>query len=240
MADLQYVTKNRLTTESDDKVAQTRKYVFIAGFVVSALLALFIHPFAGGAAAVFTLFAALTVSGDASVRAGAAGEDNALHLLSQLGPNYTLFNQVDLPSSRSRTGVVEADMLVVGPRCLFVIEIKHNNGEISCEENREQWPVVKTGRGGTRYGKDMRNPIKQVKQQVWLLGEYLKSRNAKCWIQPVVVFTHPEASLAGRHGTSVPVLTAPELIPYLTRFSPENTRPVSSHTLAAISELKKA
>lgn len=237
MADTRYVTANRLTEESKAIQAKGRNLVLILGMPV-AVAGFFIHPLVGlvALAGVAVLYG--STGGSAVIEAGARGEDAALAWLSKLPDTFTIFNQVDVPSEQSRTGVVEADMVVAGPEALFVIEVKHNNGAIDCDESRPQWAVTKTGRGGGRYGKEMRNPVRQAKKQVWLLSEYLKSRKAKRWIQPIVLFTHPDVSLRRPSDLSVPVLTGPELVEYIRNFRPERPRPVKENTVAAIAALK--
>ena len=237
MADTRYVTANRLTEESKAIQARGQNLVLLVG-IPAAIAAFFVHSFLG--IVVLAVVAALFGSrrGSAVIEAGARGEDAALAWLSKLPDTFTIFNQVDVPSEQSRTGVVEADMVVAGPEALFVIEVKHNNGEIDCDESQPQWAVTKTGRGGGRYGKEMRNPVRQVKKQVWLLSEYLKTRKAKRWIQPIVLFTHPDVSLQRPSDLSVPVLTGPELVDYIRNFRPERPRPVKENTVAAIAALK--
>ena len=237
MADTRYVTANRLTEESKAIQAKGRNLVLILGMPV-AVAGFFIHPLVGlvALAGVAVLYG--STGGSAVIEAGARGEDAALAWLSKLPDTFTIFNQVDVPSEQSRTGVVEADMVVAGPEALFVIEVKHNSGAIDCDESRPQWAVSKTGRGGGRYGKEMRNPVRQVKKQVWLLSEYLKSRKAKRWIQPIVLFTHPDVSLRRPADLSVPVLTGPELVDYIRNFRPERPRPVKENTVEAIAALK--
>lgn len=70
----------------------------------------------------------------------------------------------------------------------------------------------------------MRNPIAQTKQLVWLLSEYLKKTNSKPWIQGVVVFTNPDATLEFDGQTSMPVLRGSELNEFLLSFQ-GNSRP---------------
>jgi hypothetical protein len=66
-------------------------------------------------------------SGSAIMQAGAAGEDHALTHLSRLSDEYTVFNQICLPDSKSRTGYREADFVVVGPNGVVIIENKCNH-----------------------------------------------------------------------------------------------------------------
>jgi hypothetical protein len=75
----------------------------------------------------FTIYQSVKKGGSAIMLAGAAGEDLALAHLSRLPDEYTVFNQICLPDSRSRTGYREADFVVVGPNGVFIIENKCNH-----------------------------------------------------------------------------------------------------------------
>jgi hypothetical protein len=152
------------------------------------------------------------------ISSGAVGEDYAMAILSHLPDNFTLLNQLDIPNDKSKTGVNEADVVVCGPNAIFVIEVKNNNGTISCDEDSQRWHVAKVGRAGGEYEKDMRNPIKQTKNLVWLVNEYLKRANSKVWVQGIVLFTNPEASLEIYGKTTLPILIPSELLDFITSF----------------------
>lgn len=237
MANTSHVTANRLTEESKGMQARSRKIVLMLSAPI--VLGAFIFSVGLGCVA-FVIAFVIWVSqrGNAIIESGAKGEDIALKHLKKLPDSFSIFNQVDIPSEKSRTGVVEADLVVCGPSAVFVIEVKHNNGMIECVENSHQWSVRKVGRGGTAYGKEMRNPVKQVKSQVWLLGEYLKHKKAKPWIQPVVLFTNSDVSLNYTDNLSVPVLTMSEIISYLESFKLDSARPVKAVTVEALAALK--
>lgn len=128
---------------------------------------------------------------------------------------------------------------MAGPDCLFVIEVKHNHGRIDCDENRLEWQISNTGRKGIAYDKSMRNPVAQVKQQVWLLADYLKLRRTRTWIQPIVLFTHPAAELINYETTQVPLLKPDQLLAYLLSYQPINPRPVSAQVISALVALKQ-
>ena len=166
------------------------------------------------------------------------GRDIALRLLQNCPDYYTLINQLDSPNARSRSGHTEADLIVAGPDRLFVIEVKHNHGCIDCDENRLEWQISNTGRKGIAYDKSMRNPVAQVKQQVWLLADYLKLRRTRTWIQPIVLFTHPAAELITMKHPGAPA-KPDQLLAYLLSYQPINPRPVSAQVISALVALKQ-
>lgn len=130
---------------------------------------------------VITAFAWFTSNGDEILNAGAEGEDLTIKEIDRLPNSFAVFNQVNVPNVKSRTGYNEADIVVVSDEAVFIIEVKHNNGSISGEIDDKEWAVKKVGRGGTEYGKTMRNPISQVKKLVWLLSEQFKQENNRVW-----------------------------------------------------------
>jgi hypothetical protein len=172
------------------------------------------------------------------VAAGAEGEDHAMSILQRLPDTYALFNQLDIPNSRSSRGVNEADVVVCGPSAIFVIEVKHNNGTIICDEQAPRWKVLKVGRRGGVYEKDMRNPIAQTKTLVWLLSEHLKKSRSKPWIQGVVVFTNPDAELQILGAPSVPVLRATELLDYIETYHGTSRPQILARSMAELAKLR--
>ena len=118
--------------------------------------------------------------------AGAAGEELALTHLSRLSDEYTVFNQICLPDSRSSTGYREADFVVVGPNGVFMIENKNYRGWVKGDWNSDQWELYKIGRCGTPYINSCRNPARQVQVYVSLLAGIFSRRDIKAWITPMV------------------------------------------------------
>jgi len=166
-----------------------------------------------------------------ALMAGAEGEELAISTVSELTDEYFLFNQVDIPSESSRTGFNEADLIVFGPQCVFIIEVKHNTGEISGHSLDPNWRVTKESSGGNEYYSEMRNPIKQVSKLTWLLSKYLKENSENIWIQPIVLFTHTSVRF-GRIESDVPILTTEDICPYKCNV-------ISKSVLDKIIDLKK-
>ena len=124
--------------------------------------------------------------GSSVMLAGAAGEERALTQLSTLPDEYTVFNQICLPDSRSRTGYREADFVVLGPNGVFIIENKDYRGWVKGAWNSDQWKLYKIGRCGTPYINSCRNPVRQVQVYVSLLAGIFSRRDIKAWITPMV------------------------------------------------------
>ena len=222
MARTHFVVANKLL-EKAAAPKRTRQIALLVG-VPLTLVSLFVNGWIAVAIAFITVLIFTFSSSNRVIAAGAEGEEQAMHVLRGLPDTFTIFNQLDIPNARSSTGVNEADFVVCGPNAVFVIEVKHNNGAVVCDEQAQQWQVSKIGRGGTAYEKQMRNPIAQTKNLVWLLGEHLKKANAKTWIQGIVLFTNPTVNLTVLGTPSVPILRPDELLQYMQSFQ-KDARP---------------
>ncbi len=120
--------------------------------------------------------------------AGARGEAIALRTAMQLPPDFTVFNNVLVPG-RAGGRPRELDLVVVGPRCVFVVEVKHYKGEILPPREAPQWKIRKVGRGGTVYYSTVSNPLRQVASASTALASYFNSQGVRSWVQGVVCFT---------------------------------------------------
>ena len=89
-------------------------------------------------------------------------------------------------------GVGEIDCLVIGPSGLYIFEVKHHTGEIVYDENG--WWRTK-GRGRFARSEQLKSPSGQVLGTLNRLKKFLIRHGANVWIEPIVVFTNPAASL---------------------------------------------
>lgn len=97
----------------------------------------------------------------------------------------------------------ECDVLVVNTNGIFVFEVKNYTGVLSGGEADYTWEKVKESDGGNLYSKEIKNPIKQVKRQVWLLKELLESYGIyDFWIDGYVLLVN-----ANPHDESEYILT---------------------------------
>ena len=122
-------TANRITERIEMDRRQSTRTVCKYGIPLM-LLASVIIPFCIPLWALiwFAIYRSTKKSGSSVMLAGAAGEDQALTYLSRLSDEYTVFNQICLPDSKSSTGYREADFVVVGPNGVFIIENKDYRG----------------------------------------------------------------------------------------------------------------
>lgn len=138
MAQNDYVKVNKLHKQASAATANGAIAIVLFILAVGAFFAFDGNLVPGiiliGAAVLFFLRSAP----DAALSAGAKGEDRAMQILTGLPDSFVLFNQLDIPNSKSRTGVNEADVVVCGPTAIFVVEVKNNNGTLL---SRKSWLI---------------------------------------------------------------------------------------------------
>lgn len=235
--DLSYIEDNRIVREIEDNAAavassvlETRKSLH-KPFLVVLLVALLFSPFSQiglVAAAALTCawllywlggewWIASARAGNPILRSGALGELAVLDALEDLGGEWVVLNQVLVPDARSSVGYREIDYVVIGPNGAFIVEAKSYKGHLSGAENDPQWTMLKIGRGGTPYTSSCRNPAKQVRVYIRLLGDALKGRGERLWLNGLVVFSR-DNSLDDIFVQSVGVVQLAGMVDYLTTF----------------------
>jgi len=129
------------------------------------------------------------------LRAGLEGQQMLPEYLDTLPDDYVLINNVQLPGLAA-----DVDHILVGPNGVFVIETKHHRGIISSRNGR--WYQAKVSRSGwLQPEEEFKSPTRQVRRNVNRLRRYLDRHAAtlcqavQLWMEPVVVFTHPETRL---------------------------------------------
>ena len=123
---------------------------------------------------------------------GKTGERNVSRILSQLPPEYRIFNDIYIQTENNLTQI---DHVVVSPYGIFCIETKNYKGWISGGNNSDQWTK-------SLYGRKYRfnNPLKQNFSHVKALSSYLNLSTK--YIIPIVVFLH-EARLMNQTNGNV-------------------------------------
>ncbi|MBQ0079660.1 MAG: NERD domain-containing protein [Eubacterium sp.] len=121
-------------------------------------------------------------SGETEAQAyGRAGEVFAAGVISSLlAPGEQLLTNVRLTHEGQRA---EIDELVVSRRGVFAFEIKNYNGTIVGDEDDFEWHKVNTTRSGQTYFRNVKNPIKQVKRQEYILAHFLRDRGFDVWVE---------------------------------------------------------
>lgn len=133
-----------------------------------------------------------------NLRKGIKGEDFVIETLRNLDDSYCLFNDVRLDNGN-------IDHIVLGSNGIFVIETKNYSGEITC--NGDSWTQRKN-----LLEYDIRSPSKQLKYNAWKLKNILK--NQKLWVNEILVFTNPDATLEMNNPT-VNIVNPDELCKFI-------------------------
>ena len=113
-------------------------------------------------------------------RAGRRGEQYAtMRIQSVLREEDALFTNVSI-SYEGRSA--ELDNVIVNKYGVFVIEVKNYSGHLSGSEDDYEWTKVHISDAGNPYYKTVKNPIKQVKREVYILAKYLDYYGVSVWV----------------------------------------------------------
>lgn len=129
-----------------------------------------------------------TVSEGPQRIAGRRGEERAASIIkSVLREGDCLFTNVEI-SFEGKTA--ELDNVIVNKYGVFIIEVKNYVGYIVGNEEDYEWVKYKTTDAGNTYKKTVRNPIKQVKRQIYLLAKYFDYYGVKVWVDGYALLMH--------------------------------------------------
>lgn len=121
-----------------------------------------------------------------SDKAGLRGEQQATELISSiLRPGDRLFTNLVVNYQGKRT---ELDNVVVNSGGVFIIEVKNHNGVLEGGPGDFEWKKYHTSAAGVTYMKTVKNPIKQVKRQTFILAGYLRESEINVYIRAYVLF----------------------------------------------------
>lgn len=123
--------------------------------------------------------------------AGNAGEKYAAGLIrSVLNKDDLLFTNVAVTYEDKRT---ELDNVVVNSNGVFIIEVKTYSGTLYGSEEDSNWTKIHVSKGGNTYEKSVRNPIPQVRRQIYILSGYLRDHGIKAWVEGYAVIIGSKA-----------------------------------------------
>jgi hypothetical protein len=142
--------------------------------------------------------------------AGIAGERMvAAGLGRALGDDWVL-----LRGYRNRRG--EIDHVLVGPRGLLAMEVKHRNATVHIDG--DDWCFDKFDRYGNLVGQGTitdrsgRSPSRQVNEAADELERFLHSRGQRVSIRRMVILTHPRSRLGSCKNLTVAVATSMDAV----------------------------
>lgn len=136
------------------------------------------------------IFLLLSLSNDEDQKriAGKEGELQAKKILNHyLNENDLLLNNLNISIHGRNT---ELDYVIINNNGVFIFEVKNFSGKLVGNEDDQYWNKYKISRGDKEYIKEIRNPIKQLKREIYLLKEYLKYYGVDLWIEGYVLFVN--------------------------------------------------
>lgn len=259
MADLQYIEPNRIakglsatSARRDAELAQfqanLKRITLYTTPVLVATAAIFPYTAFGLICGGVIMWGSARIFGEGAIRvlnaadpiqvAGVHGELAVLDELEHLPDGYIVLNQVLVPDRRSSSGHREIDYAVVGPNGVFVLEAKSYNGFLRGSEGDQDWTMLKIGSGGTPYAASCRNPARQVRVYIRLLGEILKARGEQVWLNGLVVLAQ-DNDLSGIIVHSVGVVPVSGMVDYLVGFRGQRVKDPAA-VASAIREVSEA
>lgn len=139
-----------------------------------------------GIVAVFILIFWLGINIEDPVeRAGRRGEEVATDIISRvLKDDDILLTNVKISFEGSCS---EIDNLIINSHGVFIIEVKNYVGELVGGLDDYEWKKYKTTTGGDIYLKTVKNPIKQVKRQIYILSHILRQHKLDIWVDGYVI-----------------------------------------------------
>lgn len=114
-------------------------------------------------------------------RAGIRGEKFTSKLIREtLRDDDILLCNVSISFEGKKT---EIDNVILNKRGIYIIEVKNYVGRITGGLNDYEWSKTKTTASGNEYTSVVKNPINQVRRQVYLLANYLKANGINIWVE---------------------------------------------------------
>ena len=140
--------------------------------VVFVIIIVLIRRSSGGGGGIFT---------PEYKRVGIRGEETAARAIkSILREDDRLLTNIKVECEGKRS---ELDSVVVNKYGVFIIEVKNYYGQIVGNEDDYEWLKYKTTDAGNTYTKTVKNPVKQVKRQVYILARFLENCGERVWVR---------------------------------------------------------
>lgn len=119
-------------------------------------------------------------------KAGRLGEALVSNLIKEvLNDDDHLLTNVRIKADGKET---ELDNLIINSNGIFIIEVKNYNGTLYGDEEDYEWTKIKINNSGYSYVSQVKNPIKQVKRQIYVLSRFLKQHGFYIWIEGFAFF----------------------------------------------------
>ena len=114
-------------------------------------------------------------------RVGRQGERIATNIIKRvLREDDSLFTNVPVSYDGKNA---ELDNVIVNKYGVFIIEVKYYKGRLYGAEDDYEWQKYKDDGYGNTFEKNVKNPIKQVKRQTYILAKYLEYYGPRVWVE---------------------------------------------------------
>lgn len=121
----------------------------------------------------------------ASRRAGRRGEEVAAQIIREvLREDDHLLINVEI---KIEGKPAELDCVVVNKYGVFIFEVKNYSGQLCGGEDDYEWQKIKITDAGNIYTKHVKNPIRQLKRQIYVLAKYLEYYGRRVWVEGYVI-----------------------------------------------------
>jgi len=211
----QLITKNRFFA-----------LVIILFIFICATAGIFLNPYFLIIAFLVLPFLSHLAKKEKILFSGQTGEKITAQILSALPEEYTVLNDIFIQNGNR---AAQIDHVVLGPNGIFLFETKNHQGVIKGDEEKIYWTQKRSHSSEAKFY----NPIKQVKSHAYVLRGLINNNSTYIfgnrfyarylWVQPVVIFTNPEAKLSITTSNCVPVIFPREaidlIVNYRSRFS---------------------
>lgn len=133
----------------------------------------------------------------ASRRAGRYGEEIAAEIIRRvLKEDDCLLTNIGITYDGRQA---EMDCIVVNRFGVFVFEVKNYSGQLMGDEDDYEWQKIKITDAGNMYAKQVKNPIRQLKRQVYLLAHYFQAHRIRVWVDGYVILLHQNSPVDSRY-----------------------------------------
>ena len=130
-------------------------------------------------------------------QAGKEGELAAQEIIREvLRENDILLSNICISYEGKET---ELDNVVITDKGVFIIEVKNYSGKLIGKEEDFEWKKYTLSAGGNVNEKNVKNPINQVKRQVYILSHYLKSQGIDIWVEGYALLLENNSPVHGEY-----------------------------------------
>ena len=129
--------------------------------------------------------------------AGIIGEKEVRERIRRiLRPDDRLFSNITVSYDDRET---ELDNVIVNRCGVFIVEVKNYSGRLKGDADDYEWTKSHISQGGNEYTKTVKNPIRQVKRQIYILAKYLEDHGVRTWVEGYVYMCDADSPVEDDH-----------------------------------------